>query len=162
MKAYLKSKYKRRCFHRKSSPRLSVQQRPQDLATTTTTSHATRPAASGALVATGNHLLDQTLQRLSIQDRRTLGIYISLESCDSALHDSLAVAEKNQQIYRDNRQTVQIAGRSVVLRDQVDGIVRWLNRFKAVGDIAVNANPVCAGLPWVGIRMLLEVGHQSR
>jgi hypothetical protein len=49
------------------------------------------------------------------------------------------------------------AGRTVTLKEEADKVVHWLNRFKSVGDVAVNADPVHAGLPWAGIRLLLEV-----
>jgi hypothetical protein len=45
----------------------------------------------------------------------------------------------------------------VVLREKADNIVKWLDRFKQVGDIASNTDPVHVGLPWAGIRLLLQV-----
>lgn len=42
------------------------------------------------------------------------------------------------------------------LWDEADKVMLWLDRFKQVGDIAVNADPIHAGLPWAGIRLLLE------
>ena len=47
------------------------------------------------------------------------------------------------------------------LRDEADNVMLWLDRFKQVGDIAVNADPIHAGLPWAGIRLLLEVWQDS-
>lgn len=44
-----------------------------------------------------------------------------------------------------------------MLRDQADKIIHWIDRFKAVGDVAVNADPIHAGLPWASLRLLLEV-----
>lgn len=35
--------------------------------------------------------------------------------------------------------------------------MKWLDRFKQVGDVGSNADPVHIGLPWAGIRFLLEV-----
>lgn len=40
--------------------------------------------------------------------------------------------------------------------------MKWLDRLKQVGDIASNADPVHVGLPWAGIRVLLEVGITER
>lgn len=40
-------------------------------------------------------------------------------------------------------------------------IVFWLSKFKDVGDIAVNFDPVHASLPWAGIRFLLQVREKS-
>ncbi|CAI0649050.1 unnamed protein product [Colletotrichum noveboracense] len=48
-------------------------------------------------------------------------------------------------------------GEVVVIRDLFEKIVRWLQKFKEVGDIAVQYDPVHAALPWAGVRMLLQV-----
>jgi hypothetical protein len=45
----------------------------------------------------------------------------------------------------------------VRLQDTADKIIVWLDKFKVVGDIAVNVDPMHAGLPWAGIRFLLQV-----
>jgi hypothetical protein len=39
----------------------------------------------------------------------------------------------------------------------VDKVVRFLDKFKAVGDVVANIDPFHAGLPWAGIRAILEV-----
>ncbi len=54
-------------------------------------------------------------------------------------------------------------GRTVVLKEKADKVVGWLNRFAAVGDVVANVDPVHVGLPWAGIRLLLEVkAHASK
>lgn len=44
-----------------------------------------------------------------------------------------------------------------MLRDEADKVLRWLDRFKSVSDVVANVDSVHIGLPWAGIRMLLEV-----
>lgn len=46
-----------------------------------------------------------------------------------------------------------IPRRTIVVLEEVDKIVAWLDRFKDVGDLAVNADPVHVELPWVGVRL---------
>lgn len=48
-------------------------------------------------------------------------------------------------------------GRQVILRDVAEKVIVWLDKFKAVGDIAVNYDPVHLALPWSLVRFLLEV-----
>ena len=43
------------------------------------------------------------------------------------------------------------------MEEEADKVVGWLNRFTAVGDVVANVDPVHVGLPWAGIRLLLEV-----
>ncbi|KAF4974626.1 hypothetical protein FZEAL_8485 [Fusarium zealandicum] len=46
-------------------------------------------------------------------------------------------------------------GRQVILRDVAGKIITWLDRMKAVGDVAVNFDPVHAALPWAAVRFVL-------
>lgn len=106
-----------------------------------------------------HNLLVDALKRLSGRDRATIEEYIlpTSSDIDLALEEALAAAKKKQRCCDEKRWTFTFAGQAVTLKDEADKVVRWLNRFKAVGDIAVNVDPVHAGLPWAGIRLLLEV-----
>jgi ankyrin repeat domain-containing protein 50 len=48
-------------------------------------------------------------------------------------------------------------GKEIILRDIAERIVFWLNKFKEVGDVVVNFDPVHASIPWGGVRFLLQV-----
>lgn len=49
------------------------------------------------------------------------------------------------------------SGESVILVDLFGKIVKWIDLFKQVGDIAVQYDTAHAALPWAGIRFLLQV-----
>lgn len=49
------------------------------------------------------------------------------------------------------------SGETVILRDVFEKIVRWIDTFKQVGDIAVQYDPSHASLPWAGILLVLQV-----
>jgi hypothetical protein len=49
-----------------------------------------------------------------------------------------------------------IGEKTFVVRDLADKILSWVERFKKIGDIAVQYDPVHAALPWAGIRLLLQ------
>jgi hypothetical protein len=57
-------------------------------------------------------------------------------------------AEKQKAICEDQRWPISATAKKVVL---------WLERFKSVGDVASNADPVNAGLPWAGMKFVLTV-----
>ncbi|KAF6230805.1 hypothetical protein HO173_010921 [Letharia columbiana] len=48
-------------------------------------------------------------------------------------------------------------GQTVILRDLFTKIVVWIDRFKEIGDIVIQYDPVHAALPWAGIRFLLQL-----
>ena len=52
-------------------------------------------------------------------------------------------------------------GLDVVLADHAANVIHWLKKFKEVGDVAVNYDPVHAALPWAGVRFLLHVRQNS-
>jgi hypothetical protein len=47
-------------------------------------------------------------------------------------------------------------GRELIIRDVLDKIVGFLDKFVAVGDAAVQYDPTHASLPWSGVRFLLR------
>ncbi|KAF1946986.1 hypothetical protein EJ02DRAFT_331027, partial [Clathrospora elynae] len=49
------------------------------------------------------------------------------------------------------------SGETVIIRDLFEKIVRWVDMFKEVGDVAVQYDPVHAALPWAGVRFLLQM-----
>ena len=46
--------------------------------------------------------------------------------------------------------------KTFVVRDLAEKIMSWVEKFKEIGDVAVQYDPVHAALPWVGIRLLLQ------
>lgn len=103
-------------------------------------------------------LLDDALKRLSDRDRATLREYLlTSNDVDLALTQALDAAKKKQQSYTNTKWTFTFAGKKVTLKEDADKVVYWLNRFKDIGDIAASVDPVHVGLPWAGIRLLLEV-----
>ncbi|KAL8696376.1 MAG: hypothetical protein Q9201_007692 [Fulgogasparrea decipioides] len=103
-------------------------------------------------------LLHDVLKRLSDDDRAILQDYMfhNASDIDLALEQALAAAKEKQRCCIEKRWTFTFSGRTVVLKEKADKVVGWLNRFAAVGDVVANADPVHVGLPWAGIRLLLE------
>lgn len=62
---------------------------------------------------------------------------------------------------RKRRWKFRLAGHDFALGDMLDNIVKLLEKIKIAGDIAVNADPIHAGLPWAAVRILLTVGESK-
>lgn len=76
----------------------------------------------------------------------------------TSMVDALLITAKDKRkVCEDKRWNFQFKEHTVRLQDTADKVVVWLDKFKAVGDIAVNVDPMHAGLPWAGIRFLLQV-----
>jgi hypothetical protein len=53
---------------------------------------------------------------------------------------------------------IRKTGETVILRDLFDKVIKWIDLFKQVGDVAVQYDPAHAALPWAGVRFVLQVG----
>lgn len=52
-------------------------------------------------------------------------------------------------------------GKVVILRDLFEKIAVWIQKFKDVGDIAIQYDPAHAALPWAAIRFLLSMAIED-
>ena len=79
------------------------------------------------------------------------------------INDILESLEWRKQECVDKQWTVSRGGNrnAVVLRDVFTKVAVWINKFMAVGDIAVQYDPGHAALPWALIRFLLKVRVKS-
>ncbi|KAF2204425.1 hypothetical protein GQ43DRAFT_493965, partial [Delitschia confertaspora ATCC 74209] len=74
------------------------------------------------------------------------------------LRELLAETEKCKRKSIEQRwKYTRRSGETVILRDVFDKIVRWIDIFKEVVDIAVQYDPVHAALPWAGVRFVLQI-----
>lgn len=96
---------------------------------------------------------------LPSKDQELLKNYLLTPESASAqlFNDILKAACEKRDVVEARKWTAHVMGRQVSVRSQADLVIRWLDRFKAVGDVAVNADPVHAGLPWAAIRFLIQV-----
>jgi hypothetical protein len=104
-------------------------------------------------------ILDAALQGLSSAQRTILHEHGVAGTHDirTAVDETYNAASNKKQQCDDKRWRWTFRGKDVVLRDEAEKVILWIDRFKPVGDIAANAAPVYVGLPWAGIRMILEV-----
>lgn len=92
--------------------------------------------------------------RLSERDRRALEFDVDKITL---LDDIVRRTREKQQICIQKQWVFKWKGKKLVLRDVAEKIVAWVNRYKAIGDIAAQFDPVHAALPWAGFRFLLQV-----
>ena len=125
-----------------------------------------RRSSSGAAYTTcGSSILADALEALGPDDREltsSLLLPTNAISVDAAFDEVHTRARVLQQRCKIKRWSWNYKGRQVYLADQVDKVVRLLDKFKAVGDVIANVDPIHIGLPWAGIRAILEVCTSGR
>ena len=102
-------------------------------------------------------LWDLAIGKLSLEDMEAMSSILSNSKLDILQHLHTAAVKKRTDC-EDQRWKFDFNGRQIILRDVAEKIVVWIDKFKQIGDIAVNFDPVHASLPWAGVRFLLEVG----
>lgn len=78
------------------------------------------------------------------------------------LEKTLKTAEEKRQLSLRKRWRFKRNGKEVVVRDVLEKIIKWLDYFKAIGDVAAQYDPAHAALPWAGVRFLLNVSASGR
>lgn len=77
-------------------------------------------------------------------------IKTTLESLQKAVEAKRETCEKKRWVFNLNGQTMELS-------KLADKVCVWLDKFKGIGDIIVNVDPLHAGVPWAAIRFFLQV-----
>ncbi|GAB7362343.1 hypothetical protein MBLNU230_g2669t1 [Neophaeotheca triangularis] len=136
---------------------------PAPTATTTATSTPTASATSLSSKAPGT-ILSEALAKLTPDEQQVVRQHAGSTASDAAkaVDEVYAATRLLQPQDADRSRHWIYNGRKVYLKDQTDKVLRFLDKFKAVGDVISSADPVHVGLPWVGVRVLLQVALSDR
>ena len=105
-------------------------------------------------------LWTQAYLKLPDQLKKQLGVYKpgekdKLQTLQSVLRAAVDAKEANIA----NRLKLRLGNKEIDVQETADRLVGWITKFKEVGDIAVQYDPVHAALPWAGVRFILLVRH---
>ena len=78
------------------------------------------------------------------------GLSVGLQACREVLH----MAQSSNPRFADEKSSPYVQK----LRTAYTEIIKWTQKFVALGDIVSQVDPIHVGLPWVGIRAILLVG----
>ena len=69
------------------------------------------------------------------------------------------MAKEKRDLCRKGQWVFELKGKRLVVRDLMEKIVRWLDHFKSIGDIAAQYDTAHAALPWAAVRFILQVSE---
>ncbi|MCJ1271985.1 hypothetical protein MMC22_011891, partial [Lobaria immixta] len=98
-------------------------------------------AGSQAQNAPVRDLWALALERLSENGRAAIS-QVKLDSRLDILQRLRTAAEKKRNDCEDRKWKFELNGRQIILRDVAEKIIAWVDRFKQIGDIAVNFDPI--------------------
>lgn len=103
------------------------------------------------------NLWNEALQTLDEEDRtRYDQILVKGSGHRDVLEDVLGATLEKKEECKKKRWKVLIGGKTIILRDLLEKVAVWVNKFIAVGDGAVQYDPGHAALPWAAIRFILR------
>lgn len=122
------------------------------------------PRQSAVLAAGESHIhLDlwkEAIARLSNDDKAQIERAIGDVSIPvhEVVDNMIDLATKKQQEYQMKgwTKTVYLGDHEISLGDLASKTIIWLNKFKEIGNIVVQYDPVHAALPWAAVRFLLQ------
>ncbi|KAI4117701.1 MAG: hypothetical protein LQ345_002125 [Seirophora villosa] len=100
-------------------------------------------------------LWTKAVDSLSPEDRQAIDF--SRVEKSAILSDVLHAAEQKKQTCMQKRwKFTKQNGDIVIVRDVCEKLIKWVNKFKEAGDVAVQYDPAHASLPWAAVRFLLQ------
>lgn len=102
-------------------------------------------------------LWEKAVDRLCDDDKQ----HINTLSTDKrgVLEDVIKVVEEKRKLCTLKQWKVKKRGESVPLRDLFGNIIKWIIKFKEVGDTLVQYDPTHAAIPWAAVRFVLQVSY---
>ena len=73
------------------------------------------------------------------------------------LQKLLATAKQAEEENAAKPYKLKLGDQEIDVREKAQAFMGWLNKFKEIGDIVVQYDPVHAALPWAGVRLILMV-----
>ncbi|KAF2397937.1 hypothetical protein EJ06DRAFT_498328 [Trichodelitschia bisporula] len=110
-----------------------------------------------ATVMDDQYLWDTALEKLEYKEQAAIKNHSAAADDPSAFQDMVEAVKRKKEEYKKKTWPVKIGKYRFELHEVATSIVKWLDRFKAVGDIVSNANPLHFGPAWAGFRLVLEV-----
>ncbi|KAF3384594.1 hypothetical protein F1880_001890 [Penicillium rolfsii] len=118
-------------------------------------------AATSQSTSAPTNLWTEALGFLSDEEREVLSRSGATGQIDDP-HLIIQYVQDKQKICEDKRWRFQQFNRTIELKEIADKVLSWLQKFIVAGDIAVNVDPLHAGLPWAGIRLLAQAATAGR
>ncbi|KAF8253214.1 hypothetical protein K440DRAFT_657719 [Wilcoxina mikolae CBS 423.85] len=74
----------------------------------------------------------------------------------------LESTRKSRDLCKKNQWKFGFRGKIIIIRDLAEKVINWLEKFKAVGDMAIQYDTAHAAIPWSIVRFLLQVAVNDK
>ncbi|KAK2769608.1 hypothetical protein FQN53_005988 [Emmonsiellopsis sp. PD_33] len=134
---------------------------PKTISTTSSTTATTTTSAPAKASPTIRDLWSDALQTLPQDDQAAIQSMQPAGTRPRPLSENIeelvGMARTKQSECETKSYRVVLGGKELILRDVAEKTIVWLQKFIAVGDVAVGYDQVHASLPWAGVRFMLQI-----
>jgi len=128
----------------------------QGLSPTPSGSVLQQPAPPVPTTGGGNDLWTEAYHKLPNELKQQLSKNAPADKLQT-LQNMLQVAIQAKEANKAKRLMLKWGDKEIDVQETADRLVGWITKFREVGDIAVQYDPVHAALPWAGVRFILLV-----
>lgn len=98
---------------------------------------------------------EKAVQTLSDEDKQ----HIDFNRKDklAILDEVLTAVNDKKRLCMEKRWKYKKGNKEIIVRDKLEKVVVWVNKFKELGDIVVQYDTGHASIPWAGVRFILQV-----
>jgi ankyrin repeat protein len=100
-------------------------------------------------------LWNKALQQLPDSERASLNL--SNSNKPQILEHILVLTEAKKEVCLQKRWRYKKDGEVIFIRDKLEKITAWVQRFKDIGSAIVQYDPAHAALPWAGVLIILQI-----
>ena len=114
-----------------------------------TPSSCVSPSQAIPLTNPSQRFLEVALRALTPEEQASIRRHVAADTRNvcAAVDDAYQAAVRHKQICEDKRWYWTFRGQDIALRDEAEKVLLWLERFKSIGDVVANVDPLHAGLP---------------
>ena len=75
------------------------------------------------------------------------------------IKEQISLIRKARDGLTNKQLTIQRSdGRVIIVREKINSVLKVMDKYMAIGDIAIQHNPTITALVWAGVRLGLQVG----
>jgi len=100
-------------------------------------------------------LWEKAVQTLRDEDKQHIDF--NRKDKRAILDDVLTAVNDKKRLCMEKRWKYKKGDKEIIIRDKLEKVVVWVNKFKELGDIAVQYDTGHVSLPWAGVRLILQV-----
>ena len=111
-------------------------------------------------------LWEKAIEALKEEERKAWGSYPASQTQAQAgrqsIDEQIELIREARDNLADKQMTIQRSdGRVIIVREKINSVLKVMDKYMAIGNIAIQHNPRITALVWAGVRLGLQVSENN-